>query len=117
MLAEHGAKVDKEKQHVHFTETLIQKTLDTVSRSFKLYDVFGNETNDFSGDNVHFAPSSGALGFLDYKSNKIRRPVTEDYIRYVKVISQLEHLASQSTAFDCDDVHEKIGDSHEFNLF
>jgi len=116
LLADHGAKIDKEKQHVHFTETLIQKTLDTVSRSFKLYDVFGNETNDFSGDNVHFAPSSGALGFLDYTSNKIRRPVTEDYIQYVKVISQLEHLASQSTAFDCDDVHEKIGDSYRLFL-
>lgn len=116
LLADHGAKVDKEKRHVHFTETIIQKTLDTVSRSFKLYDVFGNETNDFSGDKVHITPGSGALGFLDYASNKIRKPISEDYIQYVKVNSQLKNIASQSTAFVCSDVHVRIADSYRLFL-
>ncbi len=116
LLADHGAKVDKEKRHVHFTEELIQRTLKMVSNSFKLYDVFGNETNNFSGDKVHFTPGSAALGFLDYASNKIRKPISEDYIQYVKVNSQLKNIASQSTSFVCSDVHERIGDSYRLFL-
>ncbi|MEE9450660.1 MAG: trimethylamine methyltransferase family protein, partial [Ignavibacteriaceae bacterium] len=47
---------------------------------------------------------------------KIRKPVTKDYIEYVKIINQLKNIASQSTALIPADVHEKISDSYRLFL-
>jgi len=48
MLADHQAKVDMDNFHVNLTEEIIQKAIKTAPRSFKLYDVMGNQTHDFS---------------------------------------------------------------------
>ena len=114
LLSDNGARI--EKIRVYFTEDIIQKALKTAPNSFKLYDVNGNETNNFSGDNVHFTPGSAALHILDYQTKEIRNPSTRDYIDYVKVVSQLKHIASQSTALIPNDVHEKISDSYRLFL-
>ncbi|HHE37102.1 MAG TPA: hypothetical protein ENL20_00815 [Candidatus Cloacimonetes bacterium] len=114
LLSDFGAKL--EKNRVYFSEEIIQKALKTTPKSFQLYDVLGNETNDFSGSNVHFTPGSAALHILDYQTNEICNPSTQDYIDYVKVVSGLEHIASQSTALIPNDVHEKISDSYRLFL-
>ncbi len=114
LLSDFGAKI--EKNRVYFSEYIIQKALKTTPKSFKLYDVLGNETNDFSGSNVHFTPGSAALHILDYQTNEIRNPSTQDYIDYVKVVNGLEHIVSQSTALIPNDVHEKISDSYRLFL-
>lgn len=116
MLADHGARVEKDKYHVFLTEEIVEKTLKAVPRSFKLYDVSGNETHDFSGNNVYFTPGSAALHILDYDGEKIRKPETSDYIKYAKVVSGLDYIASQSTAMIPADVHEKISDSYRLYL-
>ncbi|MFQ5791606.1 MAG: trimethylamine methyltransferase family protein, partial [Acidobacteriota bacterium] len=101
---------------VIFTAEDIEEATKTTPPSFKLYDVKGNETNDFSGFNVHFTPGSAALNVLDHNTNQIRKPTTRDYIQYVKVVSQLDNIASQSTAIIPADVHEKISDSYRLFL-
>lgn len=116
IFCDHGVEVDVDKNHVIFKEDIIQKALKSAPKSFKLYDVNGNETNDFSGYNVHFTPGSTSINVLDYKTKQIRKPVTDDYINYVKVVSQLEHIASQSTALIPADVHENISDSYRLFL-
>ena len=116
LLAEHGAEVDVSTCIARLTETLIDQALQTVPPSFKLYDVLGNETHDFRGENVYFTPGSTALNILDNQNGELRRPSTSDYIRYVKLISQLPHIASQSTAMISADVHEKISDSYRLYL-
>ncbi len=116
MLADHGAKVDMDKFHVNFSQEIIEKAINTTPSSFKFYDVHGNETNDFSDHNVHFTPGSAALNILDPQSKEIRKPTSKDFINYVKVVSQLENIASQSTAFIPADVHEKISDSYRLFL-
>jgi len=116
MLQEHGAKVEIDRYHVLLTDEIIDRALETVPGSFKLYDVLGNKTHKFFGYNVYFTPGSAALNILDYDSKKIRKPKTEDYIRYAKVVSRLNNLASQSTAFIPADVHEKISDSYRLYL-
>ena len=116
LLADHGAKVDVKRYRVSFTDEIIEKALETAPGSFKLYDVHGIETHDFSDHNVYFTPGSAALHVLDYHTKRIRQPSTEDYVNYVKVISQLEHIASQSTALIPADVHEKISDSYRLFL-
>ncbi len=116
MLQGYHAKVLMDKDHVFFTQEIIDKALNSVPQSFKLYDVFGNETHNFSEYNVYFTPGSSALNILDYETNKIRKPTTNDYIRYTKLISQLDHIESQSTAFIPADVCEKISDSYRLFL-
>jgi trimethylamine--corrinoid protein Co-methyltransferase len=116
LLSDSGAKTDFEKSHVVFTEDIINKSLETVPGSFNLYDVNGKQTHDFSGYNVHFTPGSAALNILDSNSKKMRKPVTKDYIEYVKIINRLNHIASQSTALIPGDVHEKISDSYRLFL-
>ncbi|KPK89613.1 hypothetical protein AMJ80_09555 [bacterium SM23_31] len=116
ILSDHGAKVDMDKFHVNFTEEIIEKALKTAPGSFKLYDVNGNETHDFSGNNVYFTPGSAALHILDYRTKQIRKPSTTDYINFTKVVSRLEYIASQSTALIPADVHEKISDSYRLFL-
>ena len=116
MLSDFGAKIDFDKSHVVFTEDLINKSLETVPRSFKLYDVNGKQTHNFSDYNIHFTPGSAALNILDPNSKQIRTPLTKDYIEYVKIINQLKNIASQSTALIPSDVHEKISDSYRLFL-
>jgi trimethylamine--corrinoid protein Co-methyltransferase len=116
MLQDHGATVDTTRNHVVFNDDIIDRALKTTPRSFKLYDILGNETHDFSGYNVHFTPGSAALNILDGKTQQIRKPVTSDYIKYAKIISRLENIASQSTAFIPSDVHERISDSYRLYL-
>src|SRR5208337_1981601 len=116
MLADHGAQVDKDTGYARLTENIIDKALATVSHSFKLFDVLGNETHDFQGDSVYFTPGSTSLNILDSQSGGMRRPTTADYIRYVKLTSGLQHIASQSTALIPADVHENISDSYRLYL-
>ncbi len=84
MLAEHGADVDEHNSNARLTEDLIDGALGTVPHSFKLYDVLGNETHDFRGDNVYFTPGSTALNILDNRSGELRRPTTADYVNYAR---------------------------------
>jgi len=116
MLADHGAKVDAEKNRVRLTDAVIDRALAAAPRSFRLCDVFGEQTHDFSGYNVYFTPGSAAIHVLDYESDAIRKPTTADYVEYAKVVSQLDHIASQSTALIPADVHERISDSYRLFL-
>jgi trimethylamine--corrinoid protein Co-methyltransferase len=116
MLADHGAKVDMDNFHVNLAEDIIQKAIRTAPHSFKLYDVMGNQTHDFSDYNVHFTPGSTALNILDCQTQQMRKPLTNDFIDFSKIMAQLENIASTSTAFIPTDVHEKISDSYRLFL-
>jgi len=116
LLGDHGAKVDKAKQHVHFTGPLIDKALETAPASFKLYDVLGEEAVDLGGYRTHFTPGSAAINILDPETHEIRQPTTADYVRFAKVVSQLPNLASQATSFIPADVPETISDSYRLFL-
>ena len=116
LLGEHGAKVDQGECNARLTPDLIDRALSAVPRSFKLYDVLGNETHDFQGGNVYFTPGSTALNILDNRTGEMRRPTTSDYVQYVKVTNGLRHIASQSTALIPADVDDKISESYRLYL-
>ncbi|GAI39509.1 unnamed protein product, partial [marine sediment metagenome] len=98
------------------TEEIIQKAIKTAPSSFKLYDVMGKQTHDFSDHNVYFTPGSTAINILDSNLGQMRKPLTPDFIDFAKLISQLDNIASTSTAFIPTDVHEKISDSYRLFL-
>ena len=116
VFGDHGAKVDLSAEHVIYTDELIDQALSTAPASFKLYDVFGNQTHDFSGDTVHFVPGSAAINIHDNKTGEIRRPLTADYVRYAKIMGSMDNIAAQSTAFIPSDVADSIADSYRLFL-
>ena len=116
LLGDHGAEVDLSAEHVRFNDEIIDKALKTSPSSFQLFDVLGNQTHDFSGDNVHYTPGSAAINVLDPATGESRRPATADYIRYAKLLGGLKHIAAQSTAFVPDDVAEPLSDSYRLFL-
>ena len=116
MLSAHGAEVNQAKWHARLTEAIIDKALGAVPQSFRLFDILGNETHSFRGDNVYFTPGSTAINILDSRTGAIRKPTTADYIQFVKVTSGLRHIASQSTALIAADVPESISDSDRLYL-
>jgi trimethylamine---corrinoid protein Co-methyltransferase len=116
LLAEKGATVDFETGQVRYPGPLLDRCLKSVPKRFRLYDVLGNETHDFSGSKVHFTPGSAALHVLDHESQKIRKPDTNDYVRYARLLSGLPHIAAQSTAFIPGDVADRISDSYRLFL-
>jgi trimethylamine--corrinoid protein Co-methyltransferase len=116
LLSDHGAQVDQSKAHVKFVPDIIDKALKSSLSSFRLYDIYGEETHFFSDHNVYFTPGSAALTILDHTTNEMRKPLTDDYVNYVKVLSQLKHIASQSTALIPSDVADNISDSYRLYL-
>ena len=116
MLSDHGARVDAGKNHAFLTDEIIDRALETAPGSFKLYDALGRETHDLSGHNVYFTPGSAAITILDDETGAARPPTTGDYVKYAKLVSRLDHLASQSTALVPGDVHRNISDSYRLYL-
>ena len=112
MLSDFDCRIDKEKHHAILNEQIIDKALKTAPESFGLYDVAGRQTHNFSGHNVYFTPGSTALHILDSQTRKMYKPVTADYVNFVKVAEQLDHIASTSTALIPADVPERISDSY-----
>ena len=98
------------------TDGMMDKALETSPGSFKLYDVLGNETHDFSGNKVHFTPGSSTINILDHATGEVRRPTTADFVRYSKLMGSLDNIASQSTAFVPADVPDPISDSYRLFL-
>jgi len=116
LLADHGIRVDRAARRAFPNDTVIDSALRTAPRAVPLFDAGGRQTHDLTGDNVYFTPGSAAIRVLDDASGEIRTPTTTDYVRYVKVVSGLAHIAAQSTAFIPADVPERISDSYRLFL-
>lgn len=116
LLGDHSARIDRAAQRTYLTNDIIDRSLKAAPHSFRLYDSLGNEAVDLSGLNVNFTPGSAAINILDHDSRHSRRPTTDDYVRFAKLMASMDHLASQSTAMIASDVHEMISDSYRLYL-
>ncbi len=116
LFGDHGARVDLNTRHVWLTDDIIDKSLNAAPSSVTLYDSLGERAADLSGDNVQFTPGSAAIYVLDPETNDNRRATAADYVRYTKLMSKMDHIASQSTATVPSDVHERISDSYRLYL-
>jgi len=110
LLAGAGARVDREAQVAHIPEVVARGALETVPSAFDLYDLDGKPAVHYGADSVQFTPGSGALRLLDGDTQEQREPVTDDLVRFVKLVEMLPQLDAQSTAFVCSDVPKEIGD-------
>jgi trimethylamine--corrinoid protein Co-methyltransferase len=116
LLGDHGAVIEKATKRAILTPEILDQSLASAPNSFELYDSLGNKAVDLSGDNINFTPGSAAINILDHGSSTARRPTTDDYIQYTKLMASMDHVASQSTAMIPSDVHERISDSYRVYL-
>ena len=116
LLAEAGAKVDRESRIAHIPEKVARRALETAPSEFHLYNLDGDPVVHYGGDNVHFDPGSAAITILDSKTQKQRIAVTEDFVKFVKLVETLPQLDAQSTSIICGDVPEEIGDLYRLYI-
>jgi trimethylamine--corrinoid protein Co-methyltransferase len=116
LLGDHGAVVDLTSSRAKIPGALVDRAVGAAPSSFRLYDAPGKQTHEFRDDAIYFTPGSAAINFLDGDTGTIRKPTTDDYIKYVKVVSGLPHIAAQSTAFIPADVPSAISDSYRLFL-
>lgn len=114
MLGDHGARIEGERAHI--PSALINRSIASAPRSFRLHDALGAETHDFVEGKTYFTPGSAAINILDPDTGAMRKPTTSDYIRHVKLVEGLEHIAAQSTSFIPADVPEGMQDSYRLFL-
>ncbi len=116
LLADHGAAGDRAGRAPASPGALVDQALATAPRSFRLYDVLGSETHDFSGDNVHFTPARPPFSCWTRHRRDAQAGPRRTTSGYVKVVSGLANIAAQSTALIPADVTEKIPDSYRLFL-
>jgi trimethylamine--corrinoid protein Co-methyltransferase len=116
LLAEAGAQIDFGKQLARIPEALVREALSTAPAEFYLYDLTGQPAVHYGGDDVQFDPGSAGLTILDPRTGEQRRPVTVDFVKFVRLVETLPQLDAQSTAMVCADVAEEIGDLYRLYL-
>jgi trimethylamine--corrinoid protein Co-methyltransferase len=116
LLANAGADVDFESQVAHIPEDIVRTALETAPSEFYLYDLDGEPVVHYGADSVQFTPGSGALKILDSETQEQRAPVTDDLVKFVKLVETLPQVDAQSTAFVCSDVPKEIGDLYRLYL-
>lgn len=108
LLCDAGAEVKNGTAHV--TEPLARKALETVPRSFSLYNRAGEPAVHYGGDSIHFDPGSSCVNVLDPDTWEHRPAKTADLVRLVQLAEMLPQYAAQSTAVVCNEVPKSIGD-------
>jgi trimethylamine--corrinoid protein Co-methyltransferase len=116
LLADAGATVDFASGVAHIPSQLVDQTLETVPPSFYLYDYEGNPAVHYGDDDVQFDPGSAAIEILDYGTTQSRKPVTADFVAYIKLAEMLPELDAVSTALVCSDVPKSMADLYRLYL-
>lgn len=111
-----GVEINREKKRVKIPADLVEEALQSAPSSITLYDREGKEVIKLGEDNVCFDPGSAAISILDPETNEIRPAVTNDFVDFLKVVEQLDHLKAQSTAIVCSDVPKEMADRYRLYL-
>jgi trimethylamine--corrinoid protein Co-methyltransferase len=111
---QHG--INHDDQRFFIPRDLITKCLKSVPSEITLYDRDGNEHSSLKGDNVNYDPGSAAIFILDEETGDIREALSNDYIRFSKIVEQLKYIDVQSTALIYQDVPKEAQDWHRLYL-
>ncbi len=116
LLADAGATVDFTSKVANIPARLVDEALETAPSSFYLHDSEGKPTVHYGDDDVQFDPGSAAIEILDYGATQSRRPITADFVAYIKLAEMLPELDAVSTALVCSDVPESMADLYRLYL-
>ena len=103
-----GASADGER--VAIPETMVRLALETVPRSFELFDRAGKPAVRYGQGIVHFDPGSSGVAVLDPVTLDTRQSLAADLARLTRVADALPAYDAVSTAIVAHDVPTEIGD-------
>jgi trimethylamine--corrinoid protein Co-methyltransferase len=110
LLAEAGARIDRDAQIAHIPEALARECLESAPHEFRLHRLDGQPAVHYGGDDVQFDPGSAAISILDGETEQQRPALTADFANFVRLVEMLPQIDAQSTAMICQDVVPEIGD-------
>jgi trimethylamine--corrinoid protein Co-methyltransferase len=110
LFEENGIKRDGSRFFI--PSDLVDKCVDTVPDEITMYDREGKERFSLKDDQIHFDPGSAAIFILDEQTGEIREAQSADFIRFSKIVEQLEYIEAQSTALVPSDVPSDAQDWH-----
>ncbi len=116
LLADAGAEVDMESKIAKIPERIARQALESRPSEFYLYNLDGEQVVHYGGDSVQFTPGSGGITILDSETQRQRQALTEDLVKFIKLVEMLPQVDAQSTAFITSDVPEEIGDLYRLYL-
>jgi len=112
LLGDAGANVDIKNQKAFFPKSLIDSCVKSVPGSIMVYDRNEKVSLYLKEDNIHFDPGSAALTILDWKTQRQRKPVTQDLINFSRLTDSLKNITAQSTGLISSDVPKEIQDRY-----
>jgi trimethylamine--corrinoid protein Co-methyltransferase len=116
ILADSGATVDLSTRRAKIPASLVEKALSTVPNRFDLFNSAGDAVVTYGSGTTHFDPGSAALLLLDSETREARYPETDDYLRFLTLTEQLDHIDAHSTALIVKDIPKEIVDRYRFYL-
>jgi trimethylamine--corrinoid protein Co-methyltransferase len=116
LLREAGMKIDEPAKRALISPELVEKCLSTAPAVIKLYDRFGDKEFIVGEDWVHFNPGSAAVTILDHGTQAERKAVTDDLVRFTRLVDCLPNYDFQSTGLISSDVPEEIADSYRLYI-
>ena len=112
LLKESGMKIDESSQRVYISSQLVEDSLSSSPSMVTLYDRKGEREFLVGGDHVHFNPGSAAVTLFDHTTQKERKPITEDLVKFYRLTECLEQMHFQSTGLISSDVPDMVSDSY-----
>jgi len=107
ILEEKGVPFDEGRAKI--PEDMVWACIKKAPSKIHLYDREGSLAVRLEGDEVCFDPGSAALNILD-PDGTIRKPITEDLVKFSSLTNELEYIGAQSTGLISSDVPEGMDD-------
>jgi trimethylamine--corrinoid protein Co-methyltransferase len=108
--------INHQNNRFYIPSDLVDKCLASVPNEIRLYDREGNEHIVLKEDQVHFDPGSAAIFILDENTGEIREALSDDFVRFSKIVEHLEYIEAQSTALIYKDVPNASQDWHRLYI-
>ncbi|MFQ6125250.1 MAG: trimethylamine methyltransferase family protein [Candidatus Heimdallarchaeota archaeon] len=115
ILKDGGIEFQPNSQIGVFSEEIVKECVRKAPNAIKLYDRHGELTLTIKGDNVHYIPGSAAMTILD-PDGTIREPVTDDFIKFIRLTDNLPNMHYQSTSMVVSDIDERLADRYRLYL-
>lgn len=116
-LLDAGLRTDQTGARILFPADVVEAAIANAPPQFELFDRAGEVHTIIGGENVHFTPASSGLQILDHRSGKTRLAHTADFVEFVKIADQLEHIAYLATAFSTNrDIEAAVSDAWRLYL-
>jgi trimethylamine--corrinoid protein Co-methyltransferase len=116
ILGQHGAEVNTKIQTARIKPGMIDQALKTVPKYIDFYDENGQKSFTIGGDNLAFVPGGSAPYILDIDHDKSRKAVTEDAVKFIRLVDCLKHVQFNHPALILSDVPGDLRDSYRFLL-